>query len=102
MRLIDADAYIHEYRDWLDSAFGEEAHDEIIESIEEFPSVDTWILCSERIPEKYRFVLVCRKRGGWFIADWDGKNWHTDGYLEIEGNGIAAWMPLPKLWKDET
>lgn len=36
-----------------------------------------WIPCSERIPEKYRFVLVCRKRGGWFIADWDGKNWHT-------------------------
>lgn len=24
------------------------------------------------------------------------------GRKTARGNGIAAWMPLPKLWKDET
>ena len=87
--------------------------------LEELPSVQQWIPCSERLPkedgrylitEKYLFgdhlyvgianygvpmMPMNKGRGrGWFITDSEG-----DYYCDM--NYVLAWMPLPESYKGE-
>ena len=140
MRLIDADALIEAMGEepyvWMDSA------EEIAERnqwltdmhiIEEAPSIDIelkqgeWILCSERLPDDIRPVIVTWKNndpasyyqyivGKHYIgvAHYQRGKWYwyssvTEDLLDEYGRcdteefdeaiEAVAWMPLPQPWK---
>ena len=72
--------------------------------VEEFPSVNQWIPCKERMPEQGERVIVC-------LNDWhtgeqeidvtyrrDCNMWHGHGRY---ADSCVAWMPLPEPWKGE-
>ena len=60
-----------------------------------------WIPCSERLPEDRVNVLVCRTNGDEFIAHHIETGFVTilEPFL-LEDDTVAAWMPLPKPYKD--
>lgn len=61
-----------------------------------------WIPVSEGLPKMDGKMLVTNGRGiyfGWF--DSIDKGWRTDSKSEYFFADIAAWMPLPKLYKEE-
>lgn len=63
-----------------------------------------WIPVEERLPESREDVLVCVK-SGLILAAWYGsmrKKWHialSDECMIHEG--IVAWQPLPKPYREE-
>ena len=74
-----------------------------------------WIPCSERLPEKYRYVLTTYTIHPWrskkpkrFVnmAEWMGDGWKSpiDEYLvrdEAAKIRYLAWCPLPEPWRGE-
>ena len=71
------------------------------EYIRQIPDAQQWILCSERMPEKFTNVLITHRRGV-SVA------WHNGSYWE-RGAGtkhrpletVTAWMPFPKPCREE-
>lgn len=57
-----------------------------------------WILCSERLPEKYGRYLVCNDGVAW-IADFFNSTWFGK---RCRYSDVIAWMPLPEPYKPET
>jgi len=61
-------------------------------------TVQKWILCSERMPEKHVEVLAYSPYWGKIVvAMWGGEFWleqWTDD--DLEQSEISHWMPLPK------
>ena len=74
--------------------------DAFAEIIQDLPSAQPeqkWIPCSERLPENGHYYLWCSDMGN-VQSDyyWNGfENGMKYGY------NIAAWMPLPKPYKEE-
>ena len=63
-------------------------------AIEQLPSAQQWIPCSERLPERNGYYLVTGRQGA------VNKRLYQDGYWY--GNwAIIAWMPLPEPWRGE-
>lgn len=90
----------------------------VFDVIEQLPSAQPephWIPCSERLPEKYKYVLTTYTIQPWrskkpkrfvHIAEWMGDGWASpiDEYLvrdEVAKIRYLAWMPLPELWRGE-
>lgn len=69
------------------------------------PVID-WIPCSERLPDKSDFYMVCAYNGDTYDYR---KNWfyHEDDYGDSEWTGliscekVIAWAPLPEPYKPE-
>ena len=80
--------------------------------VEQLPSAQQWIPCSERLPKEEKAYLVtfaCEKVG---MSSWHkdtfnrGFNRGFDAYLtgltedgECEYFGVVAWMEKPEPWK---
>lgn len=69
-----------------------------------------WILCSERLPEEFVYVLVCLTDGTMDVAQltdyldiWGEPKWCHDTKRVLGGailsSEIVAWMPLPQPYK---
>ena len=102
MRLIDADKLENvDFSECMDSF-------EIMCVIDAQPTVNAWIPCSEKLPEKYCHCLVTRRNDYEDGFDIDVRE---DVYIELEGvwgwqskfegliDDIIAWMPLPEPYK---
>lgn len=67
------------------------------------PVID-WIPCSERLPDKSDFYMICSYNGDTYDYR---KNWfyHEDDYGDSEWTGlipcekVIAWAPLPKPYR---
>lgn len=105
MRLIDADM-LPKYTGTALSAV------DVAMAVENTPTIDPikygeWILCSERLPESYkRVLLTCLWKGNRYtdMATFskDGKVWHTFMQFGDVGNiEPIAWMPVPDPYKSE-
>ena len=90
-----AKSWIHAYKEVIKKI-------ESCESMSDTGSVDRWILCSERLPEKpvigedgYLVQLSCIVQP--LSAYWDGFQW-----IDAEDNVLLpiAWMPLPEPYKE--
>ena len=122
MRLIDADALINDIEEFITE------HEEMMKDSEEHPenypedyktrvlnliagliaaNVEVanaptieaeWIPCSERFPREYAQYLVCFKSGECYVYWLEDSDW-TRGMAEKEG--IIAWMPLPKPYRED-
>ena len=79
--------------------------DDSIKAIENMPSAQQWIPCSERLPEEYIQVLCYQPK---LIEDeiWighlnDNQRWVKSNGFEQLTNPVTAWMPLPEPAKFE-
>ena len=81
-----------------------------IDRIEDIPSADRWIPCTEREPNEFEDVLVLFSDGTMdvlqltdYLDIWGNVKWcHTANYgmgYSVSGNDVVAWMPLPEPWK---
>ena len=116
--LIDRQAAI-ELCDWYEHEYAEAVYAirPIGEDLKQLPSAqpERWIPCSERMPEKYKYVLTTYIIQPWrskkpkrfvHIAEWMGDGWKSpiDEYLvrdEVAKIRYLAWMPLPEPAKLE-
>ena len=121
-RLIDADAYKERHADILDCEIDHPRfQDTIRELIDEEPTVDRWIPCSERLPEEHEWIGT--KRFGTTISDKVHITFDVDGdrfvkTLSLQNGELSnhekhimdafykgwkmiAWMPLPEKYKGE-
>lgn len=68
------------------------------------PVID-WIPCSERLPDKSDFYMICSYNGDTYDYR---KNWfyHEDDYGDSEWTGlipcekVIAWVPLPEPYRE--
>ena len=68
--------------------------------IEELPSAQQWIPCSERLPDKDGRYLTTNSRIGEWIVDWN--IWHNEPKPSwLYNQGVIAWMPLPEPYEEE-
>ena len=111
-RLIDADALLDRIRNPYEQA-------QVARWVNEQPTVNQWIPCSKRLPERGKDVLVTR--------DYDGRADHIKScrYVEVascygedddvswnsysdeykitpKNHRVVAWMPLPEPFKGES
>lgn len=72
--------------------------------IQEFPSAQQWIPCSERLPAEGEPVLLCDRGGcmtlGRLVRTDEGCKWDIGTWWSDIEDG-DAWMPLPKAYKGE-
>lgn len=71
---------------------------EVIEMVEEQPTVNTWISCKERLPEDSRSVLICTNDGGLAEGSYNAneKMWYQFRW-GVKNAKVIAWCELPKL-----
>ena len=106
--------------------FGREVMMVSVSELENLPSAQQWIPCSERLPEaedcpmdclvtrkskyigNYTDMAVCEKNGLWTHEDWnaivlgDVKDGKSTGLISTRDDDIIAWMPLPEPYKTES
>lgn len=62
-----------------------------------FPIVNQWVPCSERLPKYGQIVITYNLKNDEYelnhIIDEEDGEWFT--------NGVDAWMPLPEPYKEE-
>ena len=70
----------------------------IIGTLEEVPSAQQWISCSERLPEVHTDVLATTVWGDITIAErLDDSSWFIgEGYSNANDEDIVAWQELPE------
>ena len=102
--LIERQAAIDALAEWHDEA--------ITNRINNLPSAQQWIPCSERLPEEEKVYLVTFAIEKVGMSSWHkdtfnrGFNRGFDVYLtgvtedgECEYFGVVAWMEKPEPWK---
>ena len=108
MRLIDGDALYDEISKGQLSALGFEGYDDYtninniddaLDAVKYAPTVNQWIPCSERLPEK----------SGWYLCSYESKLvqstvFYDGGWFNanVDVNNVIAWMPLPEPYKGVT
>ena len=82
---------------------------QVARKINELPSAQQWIPCSERLPNPnelngnvIKYYLVQNVFGDMLVCNWNGKEWGLIYSYETEvPEDVVAWMPLPKEWVKE-
>ena len=122
MRLIDADALLENYNLKDATKYGNKNAEqqyksystmmmyEIADMIEDAPTINEWIPCSERLPEDIEGNLIeCylvtdgflqwmayyNSEIGWQFAEC------TNSRNKIDWTEVIAWQPLPQPYKGE-
>lgn len=110
-RLIDADELMEEIRSYRMTVTGLRARkgvlnecmrhfsEGILKIINEQPTVNAWIPCSERLPENISTVIVQVKEiekptVGWY-GNMDGWRLTERDFAELKDFTVIAWIPLP-------
>lgn len=103
-----------------------ESGKKVIEHLKQMPSAEAdWIPCSERLPSKedcpmdclvtrksnfignYVDMAVAEANGTWTHEDWDAivlgdvESGRKTGLISTRDDGIIAWMPLPKPYRED-
>lgn len=91
-RLIDADALLDRIRNPYEQA-------QVARWVNEQPTVNQWIPCSEHQPKRCAFYIVTDSN------EVDEAYYNSDGrWFSWDGNklkDVVAWMPLPEPYKGE-
>ena len=103
MGLTDAVKYGNKTAEQQNRSYSTWMSYEIADAIQDAPSVNRWIPCSERLPEDNAEVLVsfCRRyvKIG-YIEPGDGlRYWVIPGHTVAPLNYIEAWMPMPDAYE---
>lgn len=70
-----------------------------VQALVALPSAEAeWIPCGEKLPKEYAQYLVCLKSGECYVYWLKDSDW-ARGMAEKEG--ILAWMPLPKPYRED-
>ena len=105
MRLIDAEEVIKAIdRHTFDTFDGLCLDADITVILEEVPTAQQWIPCTETLPDNEKRVLCTVQSGEHFSVVPCIFIQHTRRWLpEVYGNhdNVIAWMPLPEPWKEE-
>ena len=88
----------------------DKAIDAAMEGLRKVESADKWILCSERLPDEGKEVLISydydsfdiemtpKRYLGVMIGYYeDSEWWSSDEWTD----GVTAWYPLPEPWEGE-
>jgi hypothetical protein len=67
---------------------------DVISAIDNLPSAQQWIPCSERLPDQNGKYLVVGRQKAINILKFDGGRWYGKW-------GVVAWMPLPSPYREE-
>lgn len=96
----------------------------LVDEIEDLPSAQQWISCTERLPEEREWYLgifkepdtgwinplpfICdyllgtktkaTTKEGWILRDFTDREEYIDYYYKLE---CVAWMPLPEPYKED-
>ncbi len=97
-----------------DKRIGRTGFGAIVEDIEQLKELgyelgksvsNSWIPCSERLPEQIEKVLVVTDKGCYYIAMLNTKNeWVCIAEMintQITYSKVVAWMPLPTPYQPE-
>lgn len=97
--------------------------EDAVSAIENLPSAQQWIPCSERLPDaplrkagdgedfewfESEQVLICDKDGlihvAYIVKDYIFNDiyWCATDADELRGEEVTAWMPLPAPYKEDT
>ena len=105
MRLIDADALERAVMMMSDDDLCEDCCYNVVNAIDEMPTIGGWISVNERLPENGQFVVVRHEVKGriysevaHYIMDLWWLDWNSNG-LELKA---ISWMPLPEPPKEVT
>lgn len=104
MDLIDRQAALDCFHDWIDKRGDVHTADEMVEyeRIEALPAIEPqWTPCSERLPNEGITVLVTHK-GGVSTAWHNGRYWErgaSTNHRKLQT--VVAWMPLPEPYKEK-
>ena len=74
---------------------------QVARKINELPSAQQWIPCSERMPNEGVEVLVSAWTDSIMIAWLEDGEWTTDEFSFEENCDVIAWCPLPEPYKGE-
>ena len=111
MRLIDADALKETIEEHVttvsccptvDWSMGKtQMKKQVIEDIDDAPTVEGWISVNDRLPDEHGLVLaVVKYKVGWFrVLAWrEIGEWLSNDpkFEDSDGQYIAYWMPLPE------
>jgi len=66
----------------------------VINVINNQPSAQQWIPCSERLPDQNGKYLVVGRQKAINIIKFDGGRWYGKW-------GVVAWMPMPSPYREE-
>ena len=122
--LIDREAALACFHDWVDAHGDVHSADEMIEyqRIEALPSVGGWIPCTERMPDKDGDYLVTFEHGyrddygldpigiAPFEVDCEGFGFWQEQFDRVSLGSlgsdwvdinVVAWMPLPEPAREE-
>ena len=74
--------------------------------VEQLPSAQQWIPCSERLPEVGQIVLICPDNRLVREATYKGINSQEETVWICHGNvlwddDVLRWMPMPEPYKEE-
>ena len=103
--LIDRQAALDCFHDWVDKRGDVHAADEIVEygRIEALPAIEPqWIPCSETADIPDHEIIACDRRGELIIGylAYQDEQWLCESETEIMYDPIA-WMEKPEPYKGE-
>ena len=111
--LIERDAVLGTFEEMLDTpdydviarCYSEADVQKAIQAFKDIPAANSWIPCSERLPEPNEFVLyVWRSKNGnvavlhgWHFENRVENAWHQSGIgMSRPNEEVTHWMPLPE------